>query len=281
MTLALAPVAVLTRPAGQWQALGAQLEAFGWQVAAWPALQIQTRQAAQLPDPATFDLVMFVSGNAVRHYARQREALGLAGWPVSVPVAVVGPASAAAVRHSFGSAVPLLQPDAAAANHDSEALWQVLHDHPWAARRVLIVRGGDGAEGQGRGWLAERWRAAGAHVTLHSAYHRQPEPWPAQRQQCVRAWQDQARPVVWLWSSGEALQAVARQWGESVLAQCLRGSRCIVTHPRVAAQLEALAQRGGVATQQALPGQPSRRDDALVIQVCLPHDASIVGAFVQ
>lgn len=276
-----APLAILTRPAGQARTLGEALASRGWEVAEWPALEITTRQVApgDLPMVEEASLALFVSGNAVRHFARQRAAAGLEGWPSHVAVATVGPLSAAACA-VLGSGVEVIHPPADGPSFDSEALWQELQSRNLRPRRVLIVRGGEGAEGTGRGWLAERWRAAGAEVILHSAYERRPVPWPVERQDWLRESQRQRRKVAWLWSSGEALAAVAGQWGEAALADAWRGGRLIATHARVAAAIDALARRRGLATGWPSGGAGAERRQDLMLQVCLPQDDAVLAAFV-
>src|SRR5690606_33283513 len=91
-------VAILTRPAGQSANLARELRIRGWKVYDWPALLLTGLPAIQVPDPAQFDLVMFVSGNAARFFFQQLAcASGLAqavDWPAAVPAATVGLGSA-------------------------------------------------------------------------------------------------------------------------------------------------------------------------------------------
>ncbi|MGE4338439.1 MAG: uroporphyrinogen-III synthase [Pigmentiphaga sp.] len=274
-----APVAVLTRPAGQAAALGEALSRRGWEVADWPALEIATRPATDLPLVEDASLVLFVSGNAVRHFAQQRAARGLTGWPPHVPVATVGPVSAAACA-ILGAGIEVVHPPADSPSFDSEALWRELGRRNLQPRRVLIVRGGDGAQGSGRGWLAERWRSAGAKVILHSAYERRPVPWPPERQTWLRERQARRR-VTWLWSSGEALAAVAGQWGEAALTDTWRGGRLLATHARVATAIDVLARRRGLATAWSRTDAGAERQQDLILQVCLPQDDAVLAAFVD
>src|SRR5690606_34603163 len=126
--------------------------------------------AIDVPAPDAFDLVVFVSGNAVRFYGQQLACIDSAvRWPSTVPAATVGLGSARAVRESFGPAVRVIHPPADAPAFDSEALWAEMERRGEAPARVLIVRGGDGAGGQGRNWLAGQFSRSGAEVTLHAA----------------------------------------------------------------------------------------------------------------
>ncbi len=276
------PMAILTRPARQSAWLAARLQQAGWTVCDWPALRLHTRETGVIPDPAEFDLVMFVSGNAVRHFHEQRRRLGLPEWPGQVPVAVVGPASAEAAA-DLGRNITVWQPPESDGHFDSEALWATLLRAQFRPERVLIVRGGAAGqpEGQGRTWLAERWQAQGARVCLHSAYERVPAAWPESRWHRLAEAVAQERRLHWLFTSAEGLEAVASQRGAADLAACWRGQRVIATHPRVAAAVLDCARRGGLATDAGQCGQPVQCHPDLVIQVSVPHDPAVLAAFVN
>jgi uroporphyrinogen-III synthase len=129
----------------------------------FPALAIEP-----LTDPArvkelllslqTFDLAIFVSGNAVDH------GLALLGsrWPPAVPVAAVGEGSAATLRRH--GIVTVIVPSGGA---DSESLLVAPQLQNLDGKRVLILRG----EG-GRELLAEELRLRGADVTYAECYRR-------------------------------------------------------------------------------------------------------------
>lgn len=276
---ATAPVAILTRPQGQAQGLLKRLSEAGFETHDWPALTTTTRPAQTLPDPGDFDLVLFVSGNAVRHFQAQRSSLGLGNWPRHIPIATVGPSSAQACVQMWGAGLHIVQPAADAASFDSEALWAELQRGALQLQRVLIVRGGPGAEGEGRNWLASRWRQAGVEVVLHSAYLRGTEPWPLERLQQVRAWQQAGRAITWLWSSREGVEGVLAQWGAAALTRAWQGSRVVVTHERVAEAVRQLAVQGGLTEVKYTSDRPLQHN-TLVIQVCLPHETDIVATFV-
>lgn len=107
---------VLTRPAGQSDAMAASLRDAGCEVAEFPLITIRPAADSALLDAALaraddYALVVFVSPNAVDHaFARFQGA-----WPERVPVGVVGPGSIAALnRH--GIAAPryrIIAPDGA------------------------------------------------------------------------------------------------------------------------------------------------------------------------
>lgn len=261
------PAAILTRPGEQNGALARALAARGWQVLELPALRL-TPETGRAPDPADFGLVVFVSGNAVRMFldGRRRAAGPGWAWPASAAAAVVGPASARALREhpAFGTGPRVVQPAPDSAHFDSEALWGVLTAAPLPPR-VLIVRGGSGEQGSGRDWLAGRLREAGVDVTLYRAYRRVPEDWtPAQ----VDRLRELARaPAAWLLTSAEGVDAVRARLAPLGLLGWWADCRLVATHPRIARHLitviaEALPDRGG----------------SLMLQTCAPRDEDILAA---
>lgn len=161
----------VTRPLLQAHALAAAIRAHGGEALSLPLLEIadiEDRDGfAQLAAGLdAFDLVFFVSANAVAH--------GLAGvrahraWPPGPAVATVGPGSEAALR-AAGFAAVIAPPE----QFDSEG---VLAQPEFAApelagKRVLILRG-DG----GRELLGDALSARGAHVSTFSCYRRRAAP---------------------------------------------------------------------------------------------------------
>ncbi|WP_432723294.1 uroporphyrinogen-III synthase [Jeongeupia wiesaeckerbachi] len=155
----------VTRPQAQAGTLAALIEAQGGTAIRQPLLDIAPPAdpapfAAALNALETFDLVVFVSPTALDlGFAR----LGR-DWPAALPVAVVGPGSAARARE-FGAVTVISPPQ----QHDSEGLLQEAGMQDLAGARVLLVRG----EG-GRDLLPETLAARGATLTMVSAYQRQP-----------------------------------------------------------------------------------------------------------
>ncbi|MGE8655567.1 MAG: uroporphyrinogen-III synthase [Achromobacter sp.] len=258
-------VAVLTRPAGRNEALADRLRGAGWTPCILPALDIQplTLAAADLPRPADYDLVVFVSGNAARVYLDQlARADGPAAWPAGVIAATVGPASAAGLRElpAFGANTTVLHPGDQAASHDSEALWEVLRGLPRLPARVLLVRGT-----QGRDWLGDQLQAHGVAVTRHAAYARHPAQWDESALAPLRRWAAQGVAATWLITSGEGADAVRDHLRAAGLSDWW--SRCgfVLTHPSLARRLPQPA--------------PDMAAQAMV-KICLPNDESIFQAFV-
>ncbi len=224
------PIWLVTRPAAQ---AGAWVEAFrqaGLRAEALPLIAIEApadvaplQQAwAALP---RVRFVMFVSANAVAGFFAARPPG--AGWPAGLRAGATGPGTATAllaagVRH-------IVAPAAEARQFDAEALWQQLAAEDWRNAAVWVVRGEDG-----RDWLAQRWRDAGAAVHFAAAYRRAaPRLDAVLRERLQRALQ-QPRAHRWLFSSSQALaqlQALAPQatWAEAT---------ALATHPRIARALQ-------------------------------------------
>ncbi|MFD4837764.1 uroporphyrinogen-III synthase [Achromobacter sp. NPDC058515] len=258
-------VAVLTRPAGRNEALAGRLRDAGWSSCILPALEIHPLQidAANLPRPSGYDMVVFVSGNAARQYLDQLASVdGPAAWPTGVIAATVGPASAQALREmtSFGANTTVLHPGESAPSHDSEALWRVLQDLPRLPARVLLVRGT-----QGRDWLGDTLEARGVAVTRHAAYLRRPARWSAGQLAELRRWADGGVHATWLITSGEGADAARACLEAAGLADWWERCGFVLTHP-------ALARR----VPQAAHGAPG----LAMVKICLPNDESIFQAFV-
>lgn len=225
---------LVTRPQPQATQWAERLRSHGVDAHALPLLGITAvePQAMQRVWPELPPWVVFVSPNAVTHFFEARPAA--MRWPLGVHAAAPGPGTADALRSAGVPAQCVVEPAAASARFDSEALWERLRTETWPQRRVLVVRG-DG----GRDWLADTLRAAGAEVSFVQAYRRgAPELDDRQRQalaQAVAAPQSQ----LWLFSSSEALGHLQRlapgaDWS---LAHAL------CSHPRIAETARALGFR--------------------------------------
>lgn len=222
------PLAILTRPGELNAPLAQALVDAGWNVTISPALQIDHRDLAQgenLPNPADFDLVVFVSGNAVSGYAHQWG--GNCVWPASTAAACVGLATAQNVRDAFGPTLKVLHPGAEDIQ-DSEALWRVITKLDTMPRRVLIIRGQDG-----RDWLAEQFIAQGVNVQMHVAYCRELATWtPELKLQFSRCAKDNVA-AVWLLTSPHGIASVMTQMQQAGLSAWASLCSYVVTHPRL------------------------------------------------
>jgi uroporphyrinogen-III synthase len=182
-------------------------------------------------------LAVFVSPNAVeRFFALRPEGCA---WPPALRAASPGPGSAEALRAA--GVAQVVQPRAAGARFDSEALWEELRDTTWQGASVLVVRG-DG----GREWLADRLREQGADVRFVQAYARRLPMLDAGERQRLRQALDVPREHVWHFSSSQAidhLQALApgADWSHA---------RAIASHPRIAERARAA---GFGAVQEVAP----------------------------
>ncbi|SDC70628.1 fused uroporphyrinogen-III synthase HemD/membrane protein HemX [Paraburkholderia lycopersici] len=234
---------VITRPAGQSETLAAQLAQHGMRTLDFPLIAIapvsdEAPLRAALGALERYALVVFVSPNAVdRAFACYASVSAI--WPPALPVAVVGPASVAALeRH--GVAEPdhrVVSPAGTGdeARFDSESLYAALETafgaNAFAGKRVLIVRG-DG----GREWLAERLREAGAEVETVAAYRRiVPEP-PIAAWTRVHALLEGA-PHAWLVTSSEGvrnLDELARDHLTAGEIVELHHAPVVAPHPRIA-----------------------------------------------
>src|SRR5690606_13594117 len=160
---------VLTRPQGKNAQLASRLAADGWQALALPALTLHPliTDAAQLPAPDDYDLVVIVSSNAVKFYLDLFAQRGNGdSWPARTLAATVGHASARPLYDS--GLIPhaqILHPDAEAQGQDSEALWVLLQPRLHQLGRVLIVRGESGRE-----WLGAQCEEAGSRVQRLGLY---------------------------------------------------------------------------------------------------------------
>jgi uroporphyrinogen-III synthase len=153
---------LVTRPAGQAEALCRLIESAGGRALPFPTLEIlpaadQERARALLAEP--WYLMVFTSRNAVEHAL----ALGFDGrWTQAERLAAVGKATGLALTEA-GRAPDLVPPE----RFDSESLVAMPGLADLAGRRVLIVRG----EG-GRALLGEVLTERGAEVRFAEVYRR-------------------------------------------------------------------------------------------------------------
>ncbi|GAA5131280.1 uroporphyrinogen-III synthase [Alloalcanivorax gelatiniphagus] len=165
---------VITRPAGQGEALAARLREAGHEPLCVPALRIEPLPLAddhrrRLMDLDLYHAVFFVSANAA-HQALERIADLWPQWPVGLHWLAVGESTAAVIRAAG------LTPEYPTSGFNSEAVLALPCLARVADRRILICRG-DG----GRDWLAARLRERGAMVDVLPFYRRLPDPhrhWP-------------------------------------------------------------------------------------------------------
>jgi uroporphyrinogen-III synthase len=238
---------LVTRPAAQAETALRELRGLGIDAYALPLIGIapladRTPLAALWADIEAWQVLVFVSQNAVTHFFATRPA-GVA-WPHGALAAAPGPGTAAALREAGVPAAQVVAP-AADGRQDSEALWAALAPRRgWRAAPVLILRGADASAapvdaGVGREWLAAALLAAGAEVRLQAVYRRGPAELSASERRLLDAALDAPSHHVWLLASAEAvdhLQALVVQGGRPWPAQ---PGAAIATHPRIAERARA------------------------------------------
>ena len=238
---------IVTRPEREAQAWVQALAQRGVEALALPLIVIHPmpdtsalRSAwRQLGDYAA---LMFVSGAAVEHFFALEASSGYGGGlPGGLTTRFwgTGPGTAAALlRHGVDAAL-LDAPARDAGQFDSEALWDVVHARVQSGDRVLIVRGGDGAQdpvmplagagsGFGRDWLAQRLVQAGARVEFLLAYWRAAPVFSAA--QSAMAQHAASDGSVWLFTSAQAVANL----GTCLPPRSWAGARALVTHARIA-----------------------------------------------
>ena len=238
------PLTVLTRPAGLNELLAQRLAQVGWGVTIAPALQIKYRAldvSERVPDPADYDLIVFVSANAVEGYASQLACQHV--WPASTLAACVGLTTAQSIRENFGDAIQVLHP-AELDTQDSESLWRVITAAAKMPKLVLILRGQDG-----RDWLAEQFTAHGVSVQLHVAYCRERATWSPALQTQFLTWAKEDFQPVWLLTSPHGIASVMDQLKQSGSLDWAARCRYIVTHARLVEVLRNQVGELGVNTR--------------------------------
>lgn len=236
---------IVTRPEPEATRWVTSLRERGWAAEAWPLLRITDPPDGPALDRLRTwraawpkqDALMFVSSAAVQRFFAE---------PVAPPNAhtrfwAPGPGTARALSQALwplGVGEERIDtPPPAAEQFDSEHLWPVVRAQLAPDRRVLVVRGtSDAAEGdpsgQGRDWLIEQCRQAGAEVEACVAYRRERvPPGDAERERLQAA---SGPATVWLFSSSEAVQALKGHWPAGARAVAL------ATHPRIAESARAL-----------------------------------------
>ena len=157
------PRVLILRPPEQAADLAAQVRAAGWDPILYAVLRIEPPErwddldaALRRLADAAYDWLVLTSANGVRFVWERLAALGLT-VPDTVRVAVIGPATARALRAR--GVEPDLMPDAYVAEALADALGDV------RGRRFLLARAD-----RARPTLRERLRARGAHVDEVVAY---------------------------------------------------------------------------------------------------------------
>jgi uroporphyrinogen-III synthase len=230
---------IVTRPAAQAGKWVSALRAAGLDAVSLPLIEIAgppDRPAVQAAWQRVdaFDALMFVSANAVQQFfALQPDT------PPQQPARcfATGPGTVAALLQVGVTRDRIDAPDLAAAQFDSEALWQLVQHQVKPGWRVLIVRGNtdsdagdeaDASQGLGRDWLAARLREQGAAVEFVVSYVRRAPQLGLGGLSLLHAAATDGS--VWLFSSSEAVANLRAL----VPGQAWAHGRAVATHPRIA-----------------------------------------------
>jgi uroporphyrinogen-III synthase len=243
---------IVTRPAAPGERLTRELQRRGFDVAWWPAFAIAAPPDQRVVDAALarlgdYDLALFVSPNAVHAVAPRLPA----PWPARTAIGAVGAATREAARAELAGAdrAPIVAPDDGG-DSGSEGFWRAWQASGRSARRVLLLRAGDG-----RDWIVDRLREAGAEVDALAVYDRVTGALAAADCARLRGWlQRRALPIVVV-SSTEAVDAVLAQVGAvDGAADWLRHGVALATHPRIA---QRLLDAGFVRVETCSPDDPA------------------------
>lgn len=157
---------MITRPAHQAERLTQGLKAAGSDVFLFPTLEIKPIELSpetkeQIQHINNYDIIIFISPNAVEHGLNHIQAL--IPFPENVQLATVGQGSAKSLQNKLGK-----QPDIVPeVNFNSEGLLATNALHDVANKRILIVRGNAGRE-----HLKQTLQQRGALVEYLNVYQR-------------------------------------------------------------------------------------------------------------
>ena len=218
---------LVTRPAEQAARLSELIVASGGEACVFPSLATEAIPPLGAPAHTTYEWVVFVSANAVRHAAPH--------LPVAIArkVVAIGHATARALEeHSWP--VHLVPPTP----HTSETLLGMPEFDVAAMQRVLIVRG----EG-GREQLGIALGARGASVESFIVYRRVPANHSDEARAALeREWQDSGIDIVTA-TSAETLTHLHDQLGP-VGRELLGHTPLLVASSRIADSARAMGLRG-------------------------------------
>lgn len=240
---------VLTRPAGDAKPWADGLQNAGHEVLLLPLIDIQPPVSVQpiheaWAQLADYQVVMFVSSNAVQFFMAQRPATDRLEASTLPRAWVTGPGSQQTLLGLGWPADRVDAPQANAQQFDSPALWAQVQIQVQPGMRVLLVRGATVSGmaptlaatdiGGASQWMLQRLREAGASVAFCQAYQRQAPAFTAQQQALAR--DATGTGVVWLFSSSEGLTYL--QQGMPGLQ--FQKTLALATHPRIAERARAM-----------------------------------------
>jgi len=242
---------MVTRPAHQAEGLCGQIEQAGGRAIRLPLIEIsgpvdETAARAVLARLASFDIVIFVSANAVHQcYTYIGQDL-----PAGPQIATVGRGTARQLQQDFKRKADLLPVD----GYNSEALLAMPALQQVKGKHILIVKG----EG-GRNLLADALADRGANVSYANVYRR---GIPAGAKQQLDAIQQAEKVDVVVLTSGEGISNLLSLAGETSRVW-LCGMTWLVIHPR----LLDIARQAGCNNDIIVSDGPGDAD----IMQCLRH----------
>ena len=246
---------VVTRPQPDAALWVQQLHEQGIQAQALPMLVIGPSRSpmavaavqAALQHIHAYQAVMFVSSNAVRYFFEHMHNRSVS-LPTSLRFWSPGPGTSRALISEGISPLSIVQPASDAPQFDSESLWKQAQQHTHPGYKVLIVRGGDGSQGQGRQWLTEQLQQCGVDVDFAPVYERHPPESTPELLAQIATLRNQ--DTTWLFSSSECLHHLLRcqpAWSWSA-------HTALTTHPRIAQQALQAGFGQVVQTQPTVHG---------------------------
>ncbi len=235
---------ILTRPQQQQAAWLQGFRQQGLQVQSMPLIETAAAAPDARPLPTAFQALMFVSGNAVDYFFKQKQHVAGIEYAWSANNLIVNHARAqrywatglgtAAALQSAGVAPQQIDaPERHALQFDSEALWLRVRDQVKPGTQVLIIRGRDvDTPNTSRDWLAQHIELAGGQATVLEVYERRAPVFSAVQLQDAQRWMRDGS--IWLFSSSQALRHLPAQLDAGA-------ARCVCTHARIA---QAAHERG-------------------------------------
>jgi uroporphyrinogen-III synthase len=228
---------LVTRPLAQAVSLVRAIEAAGGKASVLPTLDIlpvadSATLDAALASLSQYNLVVFVSANAVREAIARCSVLGLSGLDVISQAAAPGPGTAAALV-AAGARNVVAPP----ARFDSEGLIAELAARVVQPTRVLILRGADeeaAGGGTGREELARWLREKGASVEVQACYRRVHARLDPSELAAMIAGRAPDATLVTSSEGGRALVAMLGKQGVSWIA----GVPVFVPHQRIAQAMD-------------------------------------------
>lgn len=157
---------MITRPAHQAGGLADDIEAAGGSPFLFPTLEINANELSaqdkeKIAQIAQFDIIIFISPNAVEHGLNQIQTIG--NLPDNILLATIGQGSAKSLNNILGKK-PDICPDK---NFNSEGLLETDAMQNVANKRILIIRGNGGRE-----HLKKTLQQRGALVEYLNVYQR-------------------------------------------------------------------------------------------------------------